>query len=270
MAHVLVAVVLVLAVGATLRDDGRIEREYRGYLQRATGMRGWMTGRMREWMRWVVHTTEADDDDDDDDDDDEEDDDEQDQGDEEQEEEEENVNEEYNVTQLALMTYKIAKSSKIFSLAAAPCWEARKWMPDVVHRLERELHGFEFYCVDTRGLDADGTQKWYGEDTRTVKCDVGDIENVLPESVDLVVSWMGMQQWGIRNSWRFIKALRRKGVKMVLVSNNAMSGNGMHGRINIRKSPLLFNEPRRVIGKVDHSGDVQLLLYDMDALRDGF
>lgn len=246
-----------------------------------------MVQRMRDWVGWLdtLRTVRAEIDDDDDDEDDEEEDDEEDDEEEEEEEEEgvgggggvvrqmdaDGLVDGYNVTQLSLMTYKIARSERLFSLAAAPCWEVRGWLPAVVRRLEAELHGFEFFCVDTREEGKEGLEKWYGKTSGGyLKCKAEEIESVLPMNVDLVVSWLGVQKWGVRRSWRFVKGLRRRGVKMVLVSNNGGGGNGQEGRINIRKSPLLFNEPRRVIGKVDREGDVQLLLYEMDGVRDGF
>lgn len=180
-----------------------------------------------------------------------------------------------NLTQLSLMAYKIAKTEKVFSMAAAPCREVSLWMPEVVRRLELELPGFQFYCVDTaeQAGSKDDLKKAFGDVSGGfLQSAPEEIEQVVPKNLDLVVSWMGMQQWGIRKSWRFIKGLRRSGARMALFSNNPLSGNSDPGSqtINIRKSPLLLNEPQRVIGKVSSDENMQLLLYSMDGLRDGF
>lgn len=180
-----------------------------------------------------------------------------------------------NTTQLSLMVYKIAKSEKPFSMAAAPCRTVRSWMPEVVMRLEVELHGFQFYCVDTDepAGSMDELKGAFGElSGGYLQTEPEAIDKALPKSVELVVSWMGMQSWGVRKSWRFIKGLRRSGARMALFSNNPKSSNAgaSDGTINVRKSPLLFNEPQRVIGKVSDDDNLQLLLYSMDGLRDGF
>lgn len=180
-----------------------------------------------------------------------------------------------NLTQLSLMAYKIAKTEKIYSMAAAPCREVSAWMPEVVKRLELELPGFQFYCIDMEepaGLMEDLMQAYGDISGGFIQSSPEDIEQAIPKNVDLVVSWMGMQRWGIRKSWRFIKGLRRAGARMALFSNNPMSGNNDPSgqTLNIRKSPLLFNQPQRVIGSVSSNDNMQLLLYSMDALRDGF
>lgn len=180
-----------------------------------------------------------------------------------------------NITQLSLMVYKIAKSEKLFSMAAAPCRAVINWMPEVAMRLEFELPGFEFYCVDTSeppGPMAD-LKRAFGElSGGYIQSTPEMVDKTLPKNIDLVVSWMGMQEWGIRKSWRFIKGLRRSGVRLALFSNNPKSSNAgaAEGALNVRKSPLLFNEPQRVIGKVSDDDNKQLLLYSMDGLRDGF
>lgn len=180
-----------------------------------------------------------------------------------------------NTTQLSLMVYKVAKTESIFSMAAAPCREVMGWMPEVVLRLEFELPGFEFYCVDTDEPAGamDDLKKAFGDISGGfVQASPEEVGQSIPKKVNLVVSWMGMQGWGIRKSWRFIKGLRRSGVRMSLFSNNPMSSNAdlSAGTLNIRKSPLLFNEPTRVISKVSSDENKQMLLYSMDGLREGF
>lgn len=191
-----------------------------------------------------------------------------------------------NVTQLANMVYKVTKEEGVHTLAAAPCRTTVDWMPGVVERLEFEVPGFKFYCVDT---DPTGDS---GEDTGGPRVDLraafrgsasveiiqmppAETEKAFPEGVQLVVSWMGMQKWGVRKAWRFIKGLRRRGVTAGLFGNNPESGNGEEEdrrTLNVRKSPLLFNEPVRVISRVGSEGNnpKQLLLYAMDSIRDGF
>jgi hypothetical protein len=191
-----------------------------------------------------------------------------------------------NVTQLANMVYKVAKEEGIRTLAAAPCRTTATWMPAVVARLEFEIPGLKFYCVDTDASGADGEDgagprvdlaAAFRASTSVTVLSVAPAETGtgFPADVELVVSWMGMQKWGVRKAWRFIKGLRRRRVKMGLFGNNPESGNAEtedKRTLNVRKSPMLFNEPLRVISRVGGERDKpkQLLLYPMDSIRDGF
>lgn len=180
-----------------------------------------------------------------------------------------------NTTQLSLMVYKVAKSEKILSMAAAPCREVSHWMPEVAIRLEFEIPEFRFYCIDTEEPPGsmEDLKQAYGEISGGfLQAVAEDVGQAVPKNMDLVVSWMGMQQWGIRKSWRFIKGLRRGGVRMALFSNNPMSSNAdlSAGTLNVRKSPMLFNEAWRIFRKVSTDDNKQLVLYSMDGVREGF
>lgn len=180
-----------------------------------------------------------------------------------------------NVTQLSLMVYKIAKKENVEVMAAAPCREVMHWMPSVVRRLQMEIEGFTFFCVDT-SEDSKGMgdlKEAYGSmPAKYIRAPVEEVGEQIPNRVDLVVSWMGVQGWGIRRSWKFIKSLRRNGVRMCLLSNNPIRNNvdEKSGQLNVRKAPMLFNEPMRVIGKVSEDNSKQMLLYSMDNVRDDF
>lgn len=186
-----------------------------------------------------------------------------------------------NITQLSLMVYKVVRGEQIASMAAVPCYEVRNWMPSVVQRLEAEVIGFEFHCVDVIDGADNNTHR---ERLEELKSAFGDISGnfiqveadavslYLPKDLDMVVSWMGLQKWGMRKSWRFVKGLRRCRVKRLLLGNDAVRNNlqEKQGLLNVRKSPMLFNEPRRVINKVAEENSRQLLLYEMDKIRDNF
>lgn len=180
-----------------------------------------------------------------------------------------------NITQLSLMVYKIAKTEGVTSLAVAPCREVMHWMPTVAKRLEAEVAGFEFFCIDiTDEPEAmSDLRQAYGDLSGAyIQSSADEIGERFPRGVDLVVSWMGIQKWGIRKSWRFIKGLRRSGARLCLLGNNSVRNNADvdSGIVNVRKSPMLFNEPMRVINKVGDDADKQLLLYAMDKIRDDF
>lgn len=180
-----------------------------------------------------------------------------------------------NITQLSLMVYKIAKTEQIKSMAVAPCREVKHWMPAVAQRLDAEIHGFELFCVDIADEkgDLEDLKAAYGSISGAyIQTTAEDLGERFPRGIDLVVSWMGIQKWGLRKSWRFIKGLRRSGARMCLLGNNPVGSNAQmeSGIVNVRKSPMLFNEPLRVIGKVSQDDQKQLLLYAMDKLRDDF
>lgn len=182
-----------------------------------------------------------------------------------------------NTTQLMMMVLKIAKKERVKSLAAIPCRTSYKWISKVVLELQLSNPVIEFFCIDT---DTDTSKDL--EDLKPafnnvnvatfVKTDVSKLDEHLPKQVDLVVSWMGVQEWGIKGAWKFAKDLKRSGVKLCLMSNNAIPKNSddEQGVVNVRKAPMLFNEPSRVIGKVSSDRTKQLLLYEMDRIRDDF
>lgn len=187
-----------------------------------------------------------------------------------------------NITQLSLMVYKVARAEHVTSMAAVPCYEVKDWIPSVVQRLESEIIGFEFHCVDVmdNDEDVDGNRarlqelkEFYGDISGLfIQTTADDVSLHLPNELDMVVSWMGLQKWGMRKGWRFLKGLRRTKAKRLLLSNDSVRNNiqGEQGLLNVRKSPMLFNEPSRVISKVTEDNTRQLLLYEMDKIRDKF
>ncbi|CAN8066271.1 unnamed protein product [Agarophyton chilense] len=180
-----------------------------------------------------------------------------------------------NMTQLSEMVYKVAREEDVFSMAAAPCDEVTDWMPDVVRRLQNELVGFQFYCVDTRrpAQDMSPLRRVFADvATDFVQIGADDIKDSIPEDLDMVVSWKGLQRWGMERGWHFLRGLRDSGAKFVLVSNNPgiMNMEANERAVNVRNSPLLFGEPRRVVGGVTRDNSLQLLLYAMDDIRNGF
>eukprot|EP00178_Gracilaria_changii_P004363 TRINITY_DN168_c1_g1_i4.p1 TRINITY_DN168_c1_g1~~TRINITY_DN168_c1_g1_i4.p1 ORF type:complete len:705 (-),score=157.70 TRINITY_DN168_c1_g1_i4:7552-9666(-) len=180
-----------------------------------------------------------------------------------------------NVTQLADMVYKLVREEGVFSMAVAPCDEVTDWMPDVVARLRHELVELQFYCVDTRvpRRELHELKRVFGEvATGFIQTDARSVREAMPAELDLVVSWKGLQRWGMETGWQFLRGLRDRGTKLLLVSNNAgvVNMEGGDSGVNVRGAPLLFGEPRRVIGDVTHDNSLQLLLYEMDDVREGF
>lgn len=180
-----------------------------------------------------------------------------------------------NVTQLAQMVYKVAREANIFSMAAAPCDEVTDWMPDVIRKLQSELVGLQFYCIDTREPVQDMTtlRQVFGDVASAIlQANVNEIKDIIPKELDMVVSWKGLQRWGLDKGWRFMRGLRDSGAKYVLVSNNPRISNLDENMdaVNVRRSPLLFGEPRRIISGITPDSSTELLLYAMDEVRDGF
>ncbi|KAI0559180.1 hypothetical protein FGB62_165g013 [Gracilaria domingensis] len=180
-----------------------------------------------------------------------------------------------NVTQLADMVYKLVREEEVFSMAVAPCDEVTDWMPNVVRRLREELVELQFYCIDTRmpAQDISPLKRVFGDlATGFVQVGADDIKESIPAELDMVVSWKGLQRWGMERGWHFLRGLRERGTKFVLVSNNPgiINTEDSERAVNVRGSPLLFGEPRRVIGGVTKDNSVQLLLYAMGDIRDGF
>lgn len=180
-----------------------------------------------------------------------------------------------NVTQLAQMVYKVAREANVFSMAAAPCDEVTDWMPNVVRKLQSELVGLQFYCIDTRepAQDMGTLRQVFGDVSSAIlQASVKDIKDTIPKDLDMVVSWKGLQRWGLDKGWHFMRGVRDSGAKYVLVSNNPRISNLEESTdaVNVRRSPLLFGEPRRIISGITPDSSTELLLYAMDEVRDGF
>lgn len=184
-----------------------------------------------------------------------------------------------NITHLAMMTFKIAKEIKGKTMVAMPCRPTLSWLPKVVAKLQFILPAFKFYCVDTdtATTSVEDLKKAFEKDgdaeTEFLKISPKESEDI-PPNADLVLSWMGMQDWGVKKSWRFVKGLRESGAKRIMFVNNprCMNTNSESGEINLRKQPFHFGEPLRVIKNISlvRTKPKDVLLYHMDEIRNGF
>lgn len=145
-----------------------------------------------------------------------------------------------NTTRLSEMVFKLIKSQGITSVADIPCRNTISWFPNLLHRLDYDIPGFKYYCVDSDKISQD--------DIRPLFSDAGSPEflhvrpsesNSLPH-VDMVFSWNGPQQWGIGLTWAFFSGIREVRPGLVVVTNNpgVTNVNGGPGVINLRKQPF--------------------------------
>lgn len=181
-----------------------------------------------------------------------------------------------NMTQLTNMVYKIAKQEAIAKLAAAPCHTTMAWMPSVVARLESEVPDFSFHCVDTR--DGQGVSEElvsaFGalRSVRIQRSTPTETEAQFPENMDLVVSWLGTQDWEAGQSWAFVKGLRRRAARLILFGDAMPCATADTDMPILQKtqSPLLFKNAVRVICEVgsEANSPKQLLLYRADDISD--
>lgn len=149
-----------------------------------------------------------------------------------------------NVTHISYMIFKIIKANKIRSVVDMPCRNSLQWFPQLLQRIDFELGEFKYYCVDT---DGDGVAAPM-EDVRSHFSEAGnpeflhmkpDAAHAIPRA-DLVFSWGGPQQWGVRNTWAFFTALRSVRPKFLMITNNptVSNTNDHDGTLNLRKQPF--------------------------------
>eukprot|EP00178_Gracilaria_changii_P022368 TRINITY_DN663_c0_g1_i2.p2 TRINITY_DN663_c0_g1~~TRINITY_DN663_c0_g1_i2.p2 ORF type:complete len:361 (-),score=67.83 TRINITY_DN663_c0_g1_i2:4298-5380(-) len=185
----------------------------------------------------------------------------------------EGVIDDANVTHIRYMIFKIIKSNKIRSVVDMPCGNSLQWFPHLLERIDFELGDFKYYCVDTESERLDELKQHFGEAGNPEFLSMKpDAAHGLPK-VDMVFSWGGPQQWGVRNTWAFFTALRSVRPKFLMITNNptVTNTNDRDGTLNLRKQPFHFSKAMRVISDVT-VGEVpkQLLFYKMDGIRKGF
>lgn len=177
-----------------------------------------------------------------------------------------------NTAHLSKMFLKLAKNYNIKSVVDIPCRNSLKFMPALLDKLDFEVPGFKYYCVDT--------EKESQKDIAHMFSDAGSPEfihlnpataSMLPKT-DLVFLWDGPQDWGVTTFWSFVMHLRQVRPKYILVTNNPGVLNGERDDIvNLRKQPFHFNQATRVINNVwDGNTQKQLLFYEIKHIRRGF
>lgn len=144
-----------------------------------------------------------------------------------------------NITQVSLMVYKLVRANEIKTVVDIPCRNNLSWFPKLLERLDFEVVGFKYICVD-KGADKD-TQM------RSLFTDAGSPEfhDIEPEQAaklpksDLVLSFNGPQQWGVRKTWSFFRGLRKSRPKYIIVTNNpGQKNNDKESTLNLRKQPF--------------------------------
>lgn len=145
-----------------------------------------------------------------------------------------------NVTHLSFMIFKIIKQYKIRSIVDIPCRNNIGWFPDLLHRIDFEIVGFKYYCVETDQEPQGDLSKHFSESgsPEFLRIPVEDAKK-LPKT-DLMFTWDGPQDWGVRKTWTFLSALRQVRPKYILITNNpeAFNVNNGQGAINLRKQPF--------------------------------
>ncbi|OSX68647.1 hypothetical protein BU14_2440s0001 [Porphyra umbilicalis] len=174
------------------------------------------------------------------------------------------------------MVYKLIQSVEVRSVIVMPCRTTALWMPAVVTHLEFETPGgLKVTCVDTTPEVSQARLISAFNDTGAVIVN-GTLETIpaLPKA-QMVVSWYGFQEWGVRGSWDFLGAIKQHGVDWVAFNNHGTATNGETpgGRkaINVRKAPYHLGAPARVVKGVSLApdSDLSLVLYDTSNMREG-
>lgn len=145
-----------------------------------------------------------------------------------------------NVTHLSYMVFKLIKSYDVKSVVDMPCRNTHEWFPQLLPRLDFEVPGFRYYCVDSEQHSQD--------DIRGAFSDAGSPQflHIRPEeasnlpNADLVFSWDGPQQWGVKRTWAFFTAMREVRPKYIMITNNpgVLNTNDERGLLNLRKQPF--------------------------------
>lgn len=145
-----------------------------------------------------------------------------------------------NITHLSYMVFKIIKKYEISSVLDMPCRNTLHWFPALLHRLDFEIVGFKYYCVDSEAPSQDDIRHLFSDAGSPVFMHVKPEEsNQLPKA-DLYLSWNGPQEWGVRRTWAYFHGLREVRPDYLLVTNNpgATNTNADDKTLNVRKQPF--------------------------------
>lgn len=144
-----------------------------------------------------------------------------------------------NITHISYMVFKLIKKHNIKSLIDMPCRNTLNWFPELLHRIDFEISGFKYYCVDSEKHSQDDIRPLYGEGNVEFIHIRPEDSNQLPK-VDMLFSWDGPQQWGVRRTWNFFNGIREIRPSWLLLTNNPSSSNTneRRGHLNFRKPPF--------------------------------
>lgn len=152
----------------------------------------------------------------------------------------EDVPKQENTTRLREMVYKLIKSQGVTSVADMPCRNTLSWFPGLLHRLDYEIPGFKYYCIDSEKNSQDDIRSLFSDSGNPEFMHVRPTESDQLPRVDMIFSWNGPQQWGIGVTWAFFSGIRQVRPDLVVVTNNpgVINSNAGPGVINLRKQPF--------------------------------
>eukprot|EP00186_Timspurckia_oligopyrenoides_P001187 CAMPEP_0182446180 /NCGR_PEP_ID=MMETSP1172-20130603/4038_1 /TAXON_ID=708627 /ORGANISM="Timspurckia oligopyrenoides, Strain CCMP3278" /LENGTH=505 /DNA_ID=CAMNT_0024642071 /DNA_START=229 /DNA_END=1746 /DNA_ORIENTATION=+ len=164
----------------------------------------------------------------------------------------------FNVTKLSFSLFRLMKSKRLFSLIDFPCSSNLDWMPQLVVRLEFEMPGFYYTCMEPEGSRIEEIKRRFQPyvDPDVVVWPLNQ-QRPMPRS-DVVFSWNGVQYWDMRESFNLVR-MARLSSKMLMMSTNPKVTNLRlitrnnwigNGTVNLRKQPFLLDAPIRVVGNL--------------------
>lgn len=207
-----------------------------------------------------------------------------------------------NLTRLSYMMYRLVITTGATSLLDVPCTSHAAWMPPLLARLDFEVPGFEYTCMDVAGelpRAAGAAVSRLASATVLLNTSYWAADAPPLPRVDLVWSWGGLEGLFLDDAYSFFQRVHASGSRRLAVGNwprlnNVVVGGGghYHGRpalgrplppaMNLRGSPFLFGQAERVIGGLDdaeaNSGNTvegrptrkQLLVYDARKMRESW
>lgn len=145
-----------------------------------------------------------------------------------------------NITHLSYMIFKLIKKHEITSVVDMPCRNTLHWFPALLHRLDFEIVGFKYYCVDSEANSQDDLRHLFGDAGQPEFMHVKPEEAAQLPKADLLFSWNGPQEWGVRKTWAFFNGIREVRPEYLLVTNNpgVSNANSNEGTLNVRKQPF--------------------------------
>jgi len=148
---------------------------------------------------------------------------------------------------------KTMKKNKIRSIIDVPCSANARWMPELLVKLDFDIPGLKYYCIDDSEEKINSLRQRFTE--------AGNPEFIarvfwrqqLPPA-QLVLTVDSIQYMSYANAWSFMLNLKQSGVKYIMLESsvNLVNEPEPHVRdhLNVLKSPFRFKEPQERFSNV--------------------
>lgn len=186
-----------------------------------------------------------------------------------------------DIKRVSFMLMRLLKQYKAGSMVDVPCRAHSSWMHKLLTRVEVEIPGFKYYCVDTNKdiLHALKERVKSSTENLTSKFVLRQFWNERLPRADVVFSWSGLEKMKRGNVLSFLKNVATSDRHKYIIIGNHMKGSKLPRKagkpvmkpLNVRSEPFHLLQPLRVVSKLSVDPvKKQIYLYKTEEMRDGW